>query len=154
MISPIDADTGGGASATQATAAKLGTGYTVNGVLVATTPSGARIFRPPAAKGAHKAWDDVICRSTAIVEYASHSHALVGVFGDGTVRLYSLPALREIASTKMTDGPDVSRLSEARITRSGEVIVWTGPSELAVFSVRGTGQNRLVPAEGSDELIY
>jgi syntaxin-binding protein 5 len=65
--------------------------------------------------------------------------ALVGVFGDRTTRAFSLPGLKEIgnAPIPMMDG---SRISNSLVTEDGEVICWTGPSELAVLQVWGTGK--------------
>lgn len=65
--------------------------------------------------------------------------ALVGVFGDRTTRAFSLPGLKELgkAALPMMDG---SRIANSLVTEDGEVICWTGPSELAVLQVWGTGK--------------
>ena len=61
LLSPINIDTGEPALATQDIVGSLRNGLRVNGVLIAVTGQGARIFKPATAKGAHKSWDDFIC---------------------------------------------------------------------------------------------
>ena len=144
LISPIDIDTGAGAFATQAAAAQLSTGYKVNGALVVVGPSGARIFKPTSAKGAHKVWDNVICYAAAVVDFEGRAQALVGIFGDGFVRAFSLPAFKNIGTTELPENVDRSRLSDALIADSGFIFAWTGPSEVAVFNIWGNGKNLYV----------
>ena len=99
-ISPIDADSGFPASATQGAVGSLRSGVRTNGALVVTTSSSIHIFKPAAAKGAHKTFDDSLCDSAAITRFADRGVALVALFGDGSARAYSLPALKEIAKPK------------------------------------------------------
>ncbi|KAI0545443.1 lethal giant larvae like, C-terminal-domain-containing protein [Xylaria curta] len=138
-ISPIIADTGKPAAATGHTVAGLREGRHVNGLLVVVTQSEIRIFKPATAKGASKSFGDYLCSAAAVTEFELHGMALVGVFGDRTTRAFSLPGLKEIgnASLQMLDG---SRISNSIVTEDGEVICWTGPSELAVLQVWGTGK--------------
>lgn len=112
----------------------------VNGVLLVVSQSGARIFKPTAAKGAHKTWDNVLCDSANVVRVEDRGYALVGLFGDGRARAYSVPGLKEIASADMSRYLDVKRFPEALITATGDVFGWSGPSEIAVLNVWGTGQ--------------
>src|SRR5947199_6814315 len=51
-IFPIDSDTGNPAAATQSVVSDLRNGHKVNGIIVAVTPTGCRMFRPATAKGA------------------------------------------------------------------------------------------------------
>ncbi|KAI0404101.1 lethal giant larvae like, C-terminal-domain-containing protein [Xylaria palmicola] len=138
-ISPIVTDTGKPAAATGYTVAGLREGRHVNGLLVVVTQTEARIFKPATAKGASKSFSDCLCSAAAVTEFELHGMALVGVFGDRTTRAFSLPGLKEIgnAPLPMMDG---SRISNALVTEDGEVICWTGPSELAVLQAWGTGQ--------------
>ena len=140
-IYPMNADVGGLAEASQSAVASLRNGLRINGVLIAITRTGAKIFRPPAAKGAHKSWDNVFCEKCAVVRFEAHGYALIGLFGDGTAKAFSLPGLKEIASRTITDIADVRRFSEAIITPTGDIFAWIGPSELAVLNVWGTGQD-------------
>ncbi|KAL3426353.1 SNARE-dependent exocytosis protein [Phlyctema vagabunda] len=138
-ISPIVSETGKPAAATGPAVAALRNGQQTHGTLVVATQSEARIFKPATAKGAHKTWDDFACEAAAVTEFELHGFALVGVFGDGTTRAYSIPALKELGVSKL-DMVDKSRLSSSVVTESGNVFAWTGPSELAMLNVWGTAQ--------------
>ncbi|KAI2635595.1 lethal giant larvae like, C-terminal-domain-containing protein [Hypomontagnella submonticulosa] len=137
-ICPIVADTGKPALATGEVVAGLREGKHVNGLLVVVTRSEARIFKPATAKGASKSFDDYLCDAAAVTEFDVHGMALVGVFGDRTTRAFSLPGLKELGSypLPMMDG---SRADSAIVTENGDVFCWTGPSELAILQVWGTG---------------
>lgn len=65
--------------------------------------------------------------------------ALVCIFSGGQTRAYSIPALKEIETV---DLPmlDKSRLSNSIVTRCGDIFGWTGPSEIAMLNVWGSGQ--------------
>lgn len=143
-ISPVDADTGTPAHATQEVVASLRTGAQVNGVVIVVTQVAARIFRPASAKGASKTWDEYLCDSAAIVRYQAYGHALVGLFGDGCVKVFSIPALKEIASASVAKVLDVRRFAEAIITPTGDVCGWTGPSEIATLNIWGAGDDLYV----------
>ncbi|RDW73911.1 hypothetical protein BP5796_07353 [Coleophoma crateriformis] len=138
-ISPIVSDTGKPAAATGATVAALRTGQQTHGSLVVVTESEVRIFKPATAKGAHKTWDSMFCYSAAVTEFELHGFALVGIFGDGSTRAYSIPALKEIGNSKL-DMLDKTRLPSTIVTQSGDIFGWTGPSEVAMLNVWGTGQ--------------
>lgn len=138
-ISPMYADTGRPAYASQAAVSGLRTGLKINGVLLAATSSGARLFRPASNKGAHKTWDQFICDSATVVRYEEIGYALLGLYGDGSARAYSIPALKEIGSVRISDVLDVRRFSEAVITSTGDIFGWKGPAEMALINVFGTG---------------
>ncbi|KAK5699787.1 Lethal(2) giant larvae sro7 [Elasticomyces elasticus] len=138
-IAPINADSGKPAIASQGAVSSLRTGLRVNGVLLAVTPTSIHIFRPATAKGAHKSFDSFFCDAASVVRYQDQGYALVGLFGDGNARMYSIPALREIASSNISSILDVRRFSDAAITPTGHILGFTGPSELALISVWGVG---------------
>lgn len=138
---PIDAESGGSASATPSLVGGLRTGLKINGVVIGVTASGCRIFKPPTAKGAHKTWDDYLCDSAAVVRTEGRGYSLVGLFGDGNARAFSIPALRDIGCTKINHIADMRRLSEACITPTGSVLAWAGPSEVGMFNLWGAGHN-------------
>ena len=129
-LSSINAETGEPANATQAVVGGLRSGTRVNGVLLAVTESGARIFKPAASKGAHKAWDQCICYTAAVVRFEGHTYCLVGLFGDGFAKAYSIPGLKEIASARVDNILDVRRFSEAIVTPTGFIFGWTGHLKL------------------------
>ncbi|KAJ5674106.1 hypothetical protein N7462_009545 [Penicillium macrosclerotiorum] len=143
---PIDAESGGRALATPSAVGGLRNGMKINGVVIAVTVSGCRIFKPPTAKGASKTWDDYLCDSAALVKSEGRGFSLVGLFGDGNTRAFSIPALREIGCSKINHIADMRRLSEACITPTGSVMTWTGPSEVGLFNVWGSG-NKLSPSQ-------
>lgn len=140
-IAPIDAHTGKHAYASQHAVANLRTGFKVDGAVLAVTPSEIRLFRPASGKGAHKSFDSYFCDSAAVVRYHDLGHCLVGLFGDGTARAYSLPALKEIASAKVDQIIDVRRFADSIVTPSGNILGWTGPSEMALINIWGSGES-------------
>ncbi|KND92076.1 Lethal(2) giant larvae protein, partial [Tolypocladium ophioglossoides CBS 100239] len=139
-LSPIEADTGRPALATGPIVAGLREGRQVNGALVAVTQSEIRVFRPASSKGASKEFDDILCDAASVAELELQGFAIVALFGDRTARAFSIPALKEIgkASLPMVD---VSRSTSAVVTQTGDIFAWTGPSELAVIHVWGTGKS-------------
>ncbi|OJD34771.1 snare-dependent exocytosis protein [Diplodia corticola] len=150
-IAPISADSGAPAFATQRAFAGLREGIKVNGVLVAVTQSGARVFKPATNKGAHKSWDEFLCDNAAITRYEDQGYALVGLFGDGCAKAYSIPALKEIGSTNISHVMDVRRFADATITASGDILGWVGPAEMALINVWGIGQYLV---QKNDDALY
>lgn len=143
-VIPIDADSGGLALATPSAVGGLRSGAKVNGVVIAVTASGCRIFKPPTSKGAHKSWEDYLCDSAAVVKTEGRGYSLVGLFGDGNARAFSIPALRDIGCTKINHIAEMRRLSEACITPTGNIMTWVGPSEVGLFNVWGGGNGLYV----------
>ncbi|KAJ4348349.1 Lethal(2) giant larvae sro7 [Didymosphaeria variabile] len=137
-ICPMHTDTGRPAYAFQTAVAGLRNGAKVSGVLLAVTSNGARIFQPSTHKGASKTWNEFLCDSAAVVRYEDLGYALVGIYGDGFARGYSIPALKEIGAVKVSDVLDPRRLSEAVITSTGDVLGWAGPAEIALINIFGT----------------
>lgn len=98
-----------------------------------------RIFRPANSKGASKEFDDILCDAASVAELELQGFAIIGVFGDRTARAFSIPGLKEIGKA---DLPmiDPGRSTNTTVTQTGDVFAWTGPSELAVIHVWGTGK--------------
>lgn len=138
-IIPIDAEVGSLALATPNAVGGLRHGATINGAVVGVTASGCRVFKPATSKGAHKSWDDYLCDSAAVVKTEGRGYSLVGLFGDGNARAFSLPALKEIGCSSVGHIIDMRRLSESVIAPNGNVLVWTTPSEVGLFNVWGSG---------------
>lgn len=139
-IHPINIDSGKSAYASQHAVASLRSGAHVNGSLVVATMSSVHIFRPATSKGAHKSFDSFFCDAAGVVRFQDQNHVFVGLFGDGTARAYSIPALKELATIKLNDKLDVRRFAEATVTPSGDIVAFTGPSEIALLSIFGTGE--------------
>ncbi|EKD12351.1 uncharacterized protein L3040_003595 [Drepanopeziza brunnea f. sp. 'multigermtubi'] len=148
-LSAIVAETGKPAPATGAAVGALRSGQQTHGTLVAVSQTEVRIFKPATAKGAHKSFDNTLCDAANVVDFDGRGHALVGVFGDGTTKAYSLPALKEInaASLPMLDK---TRTTNSIVSSSGDIFGWTGPSEIALLSVWGTGH----PLPSSNDKIF
>lgn len=77
---------------------------------------------------------------------------LLCLFGDGLARAFSIPSLREIASVKPSEILDVRRFGDAVIAPTGHILGFTGPSELALLSIWGTGEP-LNLRSGQDKLF-
>lgn len=72
---------------------------------------------------------------------ASHGFALVAVFNDRSLRSYTLPGLREIAKRPLPMLDPLRTLSTV-ISKTGDVLGFTGPSEISVLPVwGGTGRS-------------
>ncbi|KAK3718754.1 Lethal(2) giant larvae sro7 [Vermiconidia calcicola] len=142
-IAPINADNGLTARASQNSMAALRNGLRVNGALVAVTPTSIHISKPATAKGAHKSFDSYFCDTAGVVRYQDQGHAIVGLFGDGSARAFSIPALREIASVKASGIFDVRRFSDAVVISTGHIMGFVGPSEMALINIFGTGESLL-----------
>ena len=123
--------------------------YSANDAASLVTDSEVRIFKPAGAKGAHKSWDGYLCESANMSHFELHGYALVGIFGDGITRAFSVPSLKEIGDAQLAM-LDKGRMSSTVITESGDIIGWTGPSEIALLNVWGTGQ----PLPLSQDRLY
>lgn len=63
----------------------------------------------------------------------------MALFGDKTARAFSIPGLKEIGKAELPM-VDVTRTTNSVVTQTGDVFAWSGPSELAVIHVWGTGK--------------
>jgi syntaxin-binding protein 5 len=138
-IAPMRIETGAPAYASQTAMSGLQDGFKVNGVLLTVTHSEVRIFKPASSKGAHKEWDDFLCDSAAVARYGDMGWVLLALCGDGCVRTYSIPALKEIGAIRVSEILDVKSFGKAMITQTGQIFGWKGPAEMAMVTVFGTG---------------
>ncbi|KAL4924310.1 putative SNARE-dependent exocytosis protein (Sro7) [Aspergillus undulatus] len=138
-IIPINADDGSLALATGDAFGGLRNGARVHGAVIAVTVNGSRIFKPATSKGAHRSWDDYLCDSASVVNLPGRGCSLVGLFGDGNARAFSIPGLKEIGCSKIGHIADMSRLSQSTVAPNGSVLFWTSPSEIGLFNVWGAG---------------
>lgn len=139
-ISPLIADSGKPAYASQQAYSSLRQDFRFNGVVLVVTITGVRLFKPAASKGASKSWSEFFCDAASVVRSIDGAVALVGLFGDGNTRTFSIPGLKEISCTKI-ESADPRRFPEAIISSSGAIFGWTGPSEIAVLNPWGSGQD-------------
>ena len=140
-ITPVNANNGKAAYASQSAVASLRGGSKVDGVVVVVTQAGVRIFKPACAKGASKSFGDCLCNSANVVWCEDKGCALTALFGDGFVKTFSIPGLKQIAAAKVDHIFDVRRFSEAIVTPTGDIFGWTSPSAIAVVNVWGSGQD-------------
>lgn len=150
-LHPINADSGKPAHASQHAVAALRSGARTNGALVAATPTGLHVSRPPTSRGAHRSFDSFFCDAAGVCRYQDAGHAAVTLSGDGAARAFSIPGLKELACVRVDAALDVRRLADAAVTPSGAVVGPAGPSELALVSVFGTGEALARP--GRDALF-
>lgn len=136
-IAPLNATSGKPALATPVAVAGLRDGVKTPGVVLAVSQSGARLFKPATNKGAHKSWDSGFCYAAGVARADELAYALVGLFGDGMTRAFSIPALKELAAVKTGDVFDVQKLSGAIVGANGDVLAWSGPSELTLVNLFG-----------------
>lgn len=139
-ISPIDVENKSSAIATSNSVGGLRNGLKVNGVVIAVTVGGCRIFKPATAKGARRSWDDCLCDSASLVKTENGGYSIVCLFGDGNARTYSIPALREIGCARIGPLLEMRRLTEAAISSNGDIFAWIGPSEIAILKAWGSGR--------------
>ena len=144
-ICPFNTTNGSPALASQEAVASLRTGARIDGAMLVASRSDARIFVPPISKGAHKQWESGLqCTQLAITQVSDQGKSAVGVFSDNSVRAFTLPGLREIRGDRVGGVFDRTRLNDAIVTESGNILGWAGPSELALLSFWGTGQNEYI----------
>lgn len=139
QISPLSADSGYPAYASQQAVASLRDGRKVNGVLLVVSQNGARISKPATGKGAHKSWDHFIVQSAAVSNCEDRGIALITLSDDGAARAFSIPALREVGSVRIGNVLDPQRLRDAIITSSGDIFGWVGPAEAGLLNIWGRG---------------
>lgn len=65
--------------------------------------------------------------------------ALVGVFADGVARAFTIPGLKEVGEGGVLQVLDPGKLGEACISPDGSVVGWSGPAEIAVAGLFGSG---------------
>ncbi|RVD80907.1 uncharacterized protein DFL_008791 [Arthrobotrys flagrans] len=137
---PINSETGASARATPDVVAGLRQGKSINGFIICVTSNQARIILPPEDKENHKSWDEMICIQAGVAELPDKGIVLVCVYTTGRVRVFSIPALKEIGAFDLPAEVDRVKLSNCRITREGFISAWTSHVEFGLFYMWGTGK--------------
>ncbi|KAK6536254.1 hypothetical protein TWF281_000497 [Arthrobotrys megalospora] len=137
---PINSDTGASARATPDAVAGLRQSKFINGFLICVTQNQARIIVPPEEKENHKSWDEMTCVKAGVVELPDKGIVLVCVYSTGKVRVFSVPALKELGTFDLPSEVDRAKLSNCHITREGFITAWTSHVEIGLFYVWGTGK--------------
>ncbi|CCU74158.1 SNARE-dependent exocytosis protein (Sro7) [Blumeria hordei DH14] len=139
-IIPIISNSGQLAKATADTVRALRLGQQTDAVIVAVSQTEIRIFRPTTSKGASKTLDSHFCEAAQIVAFENQRFILTCIFGDASLRAFSLPGLKEVNSAKISE-LEASLLSSAKIGSSGRVYGWTGPSEISILNIWKTNHS-------------
>ncbi|KAF3930897.1 hypothetical protein ABW19_dt0206125 [Dactylella cylindrospora] len=137
---PVNSENGNMAYATPQAVGGLRQGQFVNGILVCVAKNGARIIRPTNQKVSSKSWEDYTCVSATVVELQDKGVVLACMMTSGKIKVYSIPALKDIGSIDITKNMDKSKLSSCQITREGFIVFWTSPTEIALLNMWGTGK--------------
>ncbi|KHN93813.1 Lethal giant larvae (Lgl)-lik [Metarhizium album ARSEF 1941] len=137
-LSPINAQTGKPASATAAIVGSLREGKRVDGALVAVTQNEMRVFRPASSRGASRDFDHVVCHAASVAELELQGFAVVALFDDQTARAYSIPGLKDLGKSRLSM---IDTSKPAFVAQTGDIFGWTGPSEMTVIHVWGTGKS-------------
>jgi syntaxin-binding protein 5 len=134
-LTPLNSDSGRRTWATPQAVANLREGIKTPGVVVAVSISEAKIFKPPAARGAHKSWsDEAEATAAAVCELDNYGICLSVVNSLGMLCNYSLPGLKAIGE------PINLRLERAKVLESGHVLGYTAEHECALVYQWGRGE--------------
>lgn len=63
------------------------------------------------------------------------------LFDDRTARAYALPSLKELGRVSLESVLDPARTTSAVLSPAGDLLAWTGPSELAVIPLWSTSSS-------------
>jgi syntaxin-binding protein 5 len=124
---------GTSAHATQQRVAYLKQNGKIHGFVVAISSYGVKQFRPSSGKGVSKSFD--FACSAANVVWLARSTVLQALGSDGKIRVYSLPALKEITSSPLPMTLDPQRIQEAVVTQLGDILAWTSPAEVCLLKL-------------------
>ena len=145
-IIPINTETGALAPASQHAVLGLRSGAKVSGAVIAITRSEARIYRPPSGKGVHKAWNEhsLACVAAGLIELEAYGVALVCAMLSGVVKVYSIPALKEVTELNIVGhrGVDVTKTEEVHIFPNGDIVALSSPTCLITLNMFGTGKGQ------------
>lgn len=99
-IMPIDATTGNSAVATLESFQRLGQGKAIPGLVAVGMKRDLRVVKLPKQKVSHKTVDET-CVCFGVVRFRDRGHVLGAVTRSGSVKLFLLPNLSELASVKI-----------------------------------------------------
>lgn len=147
-IIPLNTETGQLALATQYAVLGLRNGVKVSGAVVVVTKSEARIYKPPSGKGAGKSWGDhgYVCVKAGVVELESYGVALVCLMLSGVVKIYSIPALKDVTELKVSGqgGVDLAHIAEAQLLPTGDIMAMSCQTCLSTLTLFGTGKGQAI----------
>ena len=147
-IIPLNTETGQLALATQYAVLGLRNGVKVAGAVVVVTKSEARIYKPPSGKGVGKSWGEqgYVCVKAGVVELESYGVALVCLMLTGVVKIYSIPALKDVTELKISGqgGVDLAHIEEAQLLPTGDIVALSSQTCLSTLTMFGTGKGQTI----------
>jgi len=142
-LHPIVARTGSSAHADYQSFERLRSGNSTDGLLVAVSSVEIQVFKPPAERAYHRAYDGTECLRAGMLKIGSGSaedpyqHAVAGLFRDQSVRLFSLTSLKEITRTQIGNILNYEERIREAVFTSKCLFGWIGPAELGVIELFG-----------------
>lgn len=160
-IMPINSSTGELAVASLEMFRRLGQNIIIPGYIVVSSAKDLRVLRLPKQKLSHKVVDET-CVASGIVNIRPKGAALASLTESGFVKLFSLPALSDVADVKLpvdTYKRIQNVLKSSVATRlsvmpSGEIIVQTSPSETLNLIVYDESKNKSLPKTKPTDLLF
>lgn len=147
-VIPLNTETGQFASASQSAVLGLRNGEKVSGAVIVVTKSEVKIFKPPAGKGASKSWGEqgYVCVKAGVVVLEGYGVALECLMLSGVLKIYSIPALKEITELKVTGqgGIDPGSLSDTALLPTGDIVAKSTPTCINTLTLFGTGKGRQI----------
>lgn len=145
-ISPFKSDSGIPAFATFDQFHQLSNGLVVQGSIVVASTSDIRIVTPAKAKLTHKLFNIPISAagiSVISVKQPNVSKPYGAVFQvllqTGTIKVLSLPELREISSLQLPYSVDPHFVKYSSVLPSGDAVIRIGRSEAGLVNIAGEG---------------
>ncbi len=145
-IAPFKTETGAPAFATFEQFHQLSSGLLVQGSVVVTSTSDIRIFTPGKAKLTHKIFNVPISSSgISIISVKQPSASkpygavLQVLLQTGTIKVLSLPELKEINSLLLPYPVDPHFIKFSSILPSGDAVIRIGRSEAGLVNIAGEG---------------
>ncbi|KAF8431861.1 putative snare-dependent exocytosis protein [Terfezia claveryi] len=147
-IIPLNTETGQLALATQYAVLGLRNGAKVPGAVVMVTKSEARIYKLPSGKGVGKSWVEqgYVCVKAGVIELESYGVALMCLMLSGVVKVYSIPALKDVTELKASGqgGIDLAHISEAQLLPTGDIVALSSQTCLSTLTVFGAGKGQAI----------
>lgn len=159
-IMPINASNGASAVATLDMFQRLGQNILIPGYIVVSSPRDLRVLKLPKQKLAHKVVDET-CVSCGIVNIRPKGAVLAALTESGFVKLFSLPALSDVADIKLPVDT-YKRLQNAlkgaatksTVSESGELFVALSSSELTSLLIYDESKNKTPPKTRPTDLLF
>lgn len=160
-IMPINSSNGESAVATLDMFRRLAQNVLIPGYIVVGSKRDLRVLKTPKQKLAHKVVDET-CLASGIVHTRPNGAVLAALTETGFVKLFSLPALSDVADIKLPvdiykrlQAPLKSSAALASsVTSSGQVFVKLSKSETLELIVYDESKNKSLPKTTPTDLLF